>query len=304
MFLLQANGKMTANQLADRLNVSRRTILRDVDALCIAGVPLITEDGYGGGIYLDEAYRVSLTGLNPDEIRALFVSSAPGPLADLGLEQAAENTLLKLLSSLPSLHHHIVDQVQQRFYIDPSWWWHDSKSSLQYLTALQQGVYENRCVRVTYERGSGEIVERTLEPYGLVAKASVWYLVARRDDEYRTYRVERFQSVFLTEGYFQRRNSFDLVEYWGESTKQFVAEITYYEFVISIPLIRLQFLKWHVSGRYEIIDPLPSEKITVRVRLNSLDAARMLVLGLGSETEIISPPELKEAVIRAARSFL
>lgn len=178
MLILQAQGKTTTLSLAETLEVSRRTILRDIEALSIAGVPIHAEAGHGGGVYLDERYRVSLTGLKEAEVRALFVSTRPGPLQDVGLGQAAEATLLKLFAALPSLHRQEAERMQQRIHLDPAWWWHKGET-LPYLETLKTAVFDDYRVQVRYERGDGQIVEYILEPYSLVAKASVWYVIAR-----------------------------------------------------------------------------------------------------------------------------
>ncbi|HEX2906913.1 MAG TPA: HTH domain-containing protein, partial [Phototrophicaceae bacterium] len=188
---LQTRGKVTAQTLAAELGVSRRTILRDVEALSASGIPIYAEGGHGGGIGLDENYRTTLTGLKEAELRTLFIAANTQLLDDIGLGGAAESTQLKLQAALPARHQSIVEQVRQRLYIDPVWWWHDTQPQ-RFWKELQQAVFEDRRIRVTYEYYSGEMVERVLEPYSLVAKASHWYLIGRREAEFRLYRVSRF----------------------------------------------------------------------------------------------------------------
>src|SRR5262245_47693068 len=127
MMLLQNRGKTTAQTLAREMGVSRRTILRDIDALSFAGIPIYAEGGHGGGIALDENYRLSLTGLKEAEVRALFVSNDSRLLSDIGLGQAAESTLPKLFAMLPELHKQAVERIRQRVHIDPLWWWHEEQ---------------------------------------------------------------------------------------------------------------------------------------------------------------------------------
>src|SRR5262245_7324827 len=196
VMLLQTRGKMTTAVLAHELNVSRRTILRDIDALSYAGIPIYADGGHGGGVTLDENYRLSLTGLNESEVRTLFIASNDKLLKDVGLDQAAESTLLKLFAALPALHQPSVDEIRQRIHIDPLWWWHDFQP-MPFWDELQQVVYEDRCIHVVYETYNGQVDERLMEPYSLVAKASLWYLIAKRDGELRMYRVSRFHSVEL-----------------------------------------------------------------------------------------------------------
>ena len=304
MLMLQAQGKTTTYALAETLDVSRRTILRDIDALNIAGVPIHADAGHGGGVYLDEHYRVSLTGLKESEVRALFVSTRSAPLQDIGLGQAAEATLLKLFAALPSLHRQEAERMQQRIHLDSAWWWQRGET-LPHLETLKAAVFDDTRVRVRYERGDGEIVERVLEPYGLVAKASVWYAIARRDDELRTYRVSRFVVVEMMHERFERDPAFHLAQYWHTHASEFVATIPDFIFTLRVAASKLQFLKLYTSDRYIIRDTnLDEAMLTVEVRLSSLEEARMLVLGLGVDAEIMEPDILREAVLRQAQQIV
>jgi predicted DNA-binding transcriptional regulator YafY len=304
MLILQAQGKTKTLVLAKTLEVSRRTILRDIEALSIAGVPIHADAGHGGGVYLDEHYRVSLTGLKEAEVRALFVSTHMGPLKDVGLGQAAESTLLKLFAALPSLHRHEAERMQHRIHLDPAWWWHKGET-LPHLETLREAVFSDCCVQVRYERGDGEVVERILEPYSLVAKASVWYVIARRNDELRTYRVSRFVAVELLPQHFERDTTFHLAQYWHTHTSDFVVGLPDFTFTLCLSVSRLQFLKLYASGRYSIRHTSEDgTQVLVDIRLSSLDEARMLVLGLGTDAEIVEPDVLREAVLLQAQHIV
>jgi predicted DNA-binding transcriptional regulator YafY len=304
MLILQAQGKTTTQALAETLEVSRRTILRDIEALSIAGVPVHAEAGHGGGVYLDEHYRVSLTGLKEAEVRALFVSTRPGLLGDIGLGVAAEAVFLKLLAALPSLHRQEAERIQQRIHLDPAWWWHKGET-LPYLETLKTAVFGDYCVQVRYERGDGSVSERMLEPYSLVAKASVWYLIARRDGELRTYRISRFLAVEVLDARFERNQAFDLDRYWQSQTTEFVASMPHFAFTLQLTAAKVQFMNWYASGRYTIRDTSTDGAVLiVDVRLSSLEEARMLVLGLVTDAEIIEPDTLREAVFLQARQIV
>ena len=162
MLLLQAKGQMTAGQLADELHVSERTIYRDVEALSLAGIPIFTQDGRGGGIGLDVDYRVSLTGLNKQEVQALFVSGAMMPVDELGLAQANETILLKLLASLPSLHRAEAERVRQRIYIDPHDWFGEKPSS-PFLHQIQEAVLADTILGMRYQRSNGSYLSVRLQ---------------------------------------------------------------------------------------------------------------------------------------------
>jgi predicted DNA-binding transcriptional regulator YafY len=172
VMLLQSHGKMTTQSLADRLEVSRRTVLRDIDALSMAGIPIYTDSGHGGGVALDEKYRTTLTGLKESEIRALFIASNNKLLDEIGLGEAAKSTQRKLAAALPAQHQSLVDHIHQRIYIDPLWWWHDAQP-IAFWSELQEAVYQDLCIEVAYENYRGEVSKRILEPYSLVAKSSL-----------------------------------------------------------------------------------------------------------------------------------
>ena len=300
MLILQAQGKTTTSALAEKLEVSRRTILRDIDALSVAGVPVHAEAGHGGGVYLDQHYRVSLTGLNEAEVRALFVSKQAGPLADVGLGRAAEDTLLKLFAALPSLHRREVERIQQRILLDPAAWWPQGEP-LSHLETLQTAVFEDHRVQVRYERGDGQIVERILEPYSLVAKAGLWYVIARREGELRTYRASRFIAVEPLHERFERDAAFDLTTYWQTQVNAFIDNLPSFAFTLQLDATRLRLLRLYAEGGYVVRDTSPDGAVLiVDVRLTSLEEACMLVLGLGTDAEIIEPDELRKAVLLQA----
>lgn len=300
IMLLQTQGKMTAAALAEELEVSRRTILRDVNALSFAGVPIYTEGGHGGGISLDEAYRTTLTGLHEAEVRTLFIASNAQLLSDIGLGDAAESTLLKLNASLPVAHRLSVEHIRQRILIDPAWWWYDS-SAPPFWEQLQQAVYEDRHIAVTYERYDGSVVSRLLEPYSLVAKSSLWYLVARRDGDFRTYRVSRLHALTLHDSHFQRDPAFDLTTYWQQHLETFAETISEYTFTLQIPAGQMNFVHWLTPGRCEVIDD-SGAWVTARFHLESQALARMLVFG--TQAVVLDPPELRDAVVEAARKIV
>lgn len=304
IMLLQARGKMTAHVLAAELGVSRRTILRDVDALSFAGIPIYTEGGHGGGIALDENYRVTLTGLKEAEARTLFLASNERLLKDIGLGEAAESTLLKLFAALPAPHQPSVDFIRQRIHIDPVWWWHDLQP-LPFWPELQQAVNEDRCIQVVYENYNGQVAEYVLEPYSLVAKASLWYLIARREGDLRTYRVSRLQRVTLLDTHFRRPDDFDLPTYWQDHVQDFLASLTGFAFTLRIDSRRMASAKWYTPGRTEIVEPPGSDGwLTVRFWVESIDIAEMFVISMGAQVTVVEPAELRAKVLDTAREIL
>jgi predicted DNA-binding transcriptional regulator YafY len=303
MMLLQTRGKLTAKVLAEELGVSRRTILRDVEALSFAGVPIYSEGGHGGGIALDDHYRTRLTGLHTSEVQALFVANNPAVLRDVGLNDAAEQLLLKLLASLPTVHTLTVDHIRQRLMIDAMWWWHDEKMP-SFWEDLQRAVYEDYVIKAVYERYEGDVVERILEPYSLVNKSSHWYLVAQREGEFRTYRVTRFRDVQLLDQHFTRRADFDLQQYWYAHLQEFIDSFSEYHCTLRVHPDRITFVKWLMPGRWKVDAKNEDVWVTVHLKMDSPLLAKMLVFGLGTFAEVIAPAELAEAVFSDAQELV
>ncbi|HEX2993704.1 MAG TPA: transcriptional regulator [Anaerolineales bacterium] len=304
VLLLQTRGKMTAKALAEELGVSRRTILRDVSALSTSGIPVYSEGGHGGGIALIEEYRTSLTGLNKLEVQTLFIANNTQALREVGLGDAAERLLLKLLAALPKTQHSTADHIRQRLMIDPTWWWHDTTTS-PFWEDLQQAVYEDRLIEATYENYDGEIGERLLAPYSLIYKSSLWYLLAEHEGELRTYRVARFHSVHLLDQSFSRRPGFDLPTYWQTRMQNFSEAFSNYRCTLRIHPERVQFVKWLMPGRWEIVSEANGRGwTTMSLMMDSDLLAKMLVFGLAGFVEVLEPPELWESVLAQADKII
>ena len=226
----------------------------------------------------------------------------------MGLQQAAEDVLLKLVAALPLQRRKEVEKFQQHIHFDPVWWQQEGKLT-PFLSPVQDAVFQNRRLQVIYEGRTGERTERIIEPYGLVAKGDTWYLVATREEEFRTYRVSRFHAVVLLEQHFQRRETFDLPSYWNDYCQQFERNLPQFSFTLQVDPDHLHFLTWYVHGQFQIEKPLKQgqekgEWTIVHLSLSSLEAACALVLRGGQHTRIVEPPELSSAVVRAAREIL
>jgi predicted DNA-binding transcriptional regulator YafY len=304
LMLLQAHGKLTTQQMARDVGVSRRTILRDLDALSTAGIPVYTESGPGGGVALDENYQMALSGLSASDLPALFVSGMPSLLEHVGMEGRADDILLKLFAGLPAYHHQAVQQIRHRLHIDPVWWWYEEQP-LSFWEQLQQAVFEDRKIRAGYERHDGSISERVLEPYSLVSKAGIWYLVARREESWRTYRISRFHQVTLLAERFTRSMDFDLASYWQAHVEEMKSSLPHYDFTLRIPVEKEEFLRFHISGN-SAISELPDEPgwFKAEIQVPSLESAKMLIFGVGAAAEVVEPEELRQAILMEARQVV
>ena len=297
---LQDQGKTTAAVLARTLGVSRRTILRDLEALSLSGIPVLSEGGPGGGIWLDPAYRTSLTGMKEVELRTLLVGGDGRLLDDLGWGHAFRETQRKLRASVPRRFEPGVEVVRRRLVIDSLWWWHEGGDPR--LDTLQTAVWGDRMVEGTYENREGELRAVVLEAYGLAAKAGLWYFIGRREGEWRTYRVSRFGSLRATAP-FRRDPAFDLSQWWPVHAAQFATELTGLRFTLALPEDRVRYLRGIAPGRVEVTGPFADRPgwVTVEVGLDSSLYAELVVLGLGRDCVILGNPELVAAVVSRAR---
>jgi predicted DNA-binding transcriptional regulator YafY len=306
LLLLQVHRRITAGELARRLEVSERTIHRDMEALGIAGIPVFAERGIGGGWSLLEEYRTNLTGLNKAEIQALFLAGPSRLLADLGLEKASDAALIKLLAALPSCNRGDAEYIRQRIHIDITGW-NRPDESFPFLPTIQEAIWRERKLLMTYERGGGcDPVERLVDPLGLVAKGSVWYLVAAVDGENRSYRVSRVRGAVPTGEPLERPAGFDLAAYWQQSAAVFKAHLPQYQALLRVAGDVLPRLGY--AGRFariEHIDP-PAEDgwSEVRMRFQFEQEACEYVLSFGDRVMALAPETLREKVVTMAQSVI
>jgi predicted DNA-binding transcriptional regulator YafY len=299
VLLLQANGRMTAETLASRLEVSQRTILRDMDALSSAGVPVIAERGTGGGWRLIDGYETKLTGLTPAEIRSLFLARPPVLLAELGIKEAADAAWLKLRAALPVGVRHQAEFVRERLLID-SRNWRDAAESLTSLPVILEALWVARRLKFQYVKSDGESSEREVDPLGLVARANNWYLVAARGDERRTYRVSRILAAEILRAPCSRPDKFDLAAYWEASTNRFREHLPRYEATF---LVTPAILPWVRYRSRRVIEQMEAgDRIRVSMRFDAPEECRQFALAFGAELEVVEPPELREYVVATARA--
>ncbi|HEX6479814.1 MAG TPA: YafY family protein [Ktedonobacteraceae bacterium] len=303
LMLLQTRKKVTAQTLAKRLEVSERTIYRDLEALSTAGIPVYAERGPHGGCSLLEDYRVNLNKLTENEVNTLFMSGAAGPLADLGLGKAREDALLKLLAALPSVYRGNAERARQRIHLDAASWFYRGEE-VPHLPLIQEAVWNDRRLRLTYQRGDYELVERVVDPYGLVAKASIWYLVAGSQEaagEMRVFRVSRIQSLAVTEEYFDRPAEFDLPAFWARWSAEFEASRPRYPVKLRvlagyIPILTQVMGDWVQALVKEADPPGPGGWITLPMMFETLPEARSKLLGFGTSVEVLEPQELRDSI--------
>jgi predicted DNA-binding transcriptional regulator YafY len=306
LLLLQANGLMSARALAARLEVSERTVHRDMDALSIAGVPVYAERGRRGGWALLDPYRTDLTGLTEAELRSLVLAAAPGMLADLGLGEAADRALVKLLAGLPEARRRAAESARGYLYVDPTGWRRPDEAA-PFLPALELAVRTGRQIAIAYERAfDRSVVERVANPLGLVVKGSVWYLAATVEGQARTYRASRLRAVTILEAPLERPDTFDLATFWRGSSADFRAALPAHRAVLRVSANGMSRVRlgWRFAALEAESEPDAEGRVTCTIRADSLDMAVECVLSLAGQAEIIEPLELRDRVGVAARAAL
>jgi predicted DNA-binding transcriptional regulator YafY len=304
---LQAQGLRTAASLAEELEVSVRTIYRDIDALSAAGVPIYADRGAGGGFRLLDGYRTRLTGMTGPEAQALLFAGLPGPASQLGLAEAYFSSRLKLLASLPPVLRDEAVRINACFHLDTDAW-NPEETSLDLLPDLARAVWEQRRCRIDYRswtRDSAPLVE----PLGLVLKAGSWYLIARTSRAPLTYRLSSIGSVVVLDATFDRAPDFDLAAYWRDAQEAFTARLEKDWARLRVRphrVERLRRISASVARRLEVLghDARSPEWLDVRMPIESIAHATGELLRFGGDLEVIEPVELRSALREAARSMM
>jgi predicted DNA-binding transcriptional regulator YafY len=296
---------MSAPELAAELEVSVRTIYRDLEALSAAGVPVYSETGRHGGARLVDGYRTRLTGLTVDEADAVLLAGIPGPAAELGLGTVLAAAQLKVLAALPPELRSRATRVQERFHLDAPGWFHRAEET-PHLATIAEALWGDRRVRVGYRRADGATVERTLDPLGLVLKAGTWYLVARPADDdagVRTYRASRILAAEVLDEPFDRPGDFDLVEHWAASADHFEQGLYRLAARVRIRPQHLGDVRWTLDPDAEPPAPDDGGWVEVDIFNERLDYLAVDLLRFGADVEVLEPPELRERVATTARAM-
>ncbi len=300
LLLLQARGRMTAPQLAEELEVSVRTVYRDLEALSAAGVPVYSEPGRHGGAQLIDGWRTRLTGLTGEEADTLPLLGMPAAAAELGLGAVLAAAQVKVLAALPPELRSRASRVAERFHVDAPGWFHRDEE-VPCLAALAEAMWDDRRVTVRYRRRD-RAVTRTIDPLGLVLKGGTWYLLADHEGQPRTYRVGRVESVEPGER-FERPAGFDLVRRWEESSDAF--ERTMHRVVARVRIVddRAWLLeRWldPVAARALALEPAVDGWVEATFPTESVEIALPHLLQLGDAVEVLGPPELRERIAAEA----
>jgi predicted DNA-binding transcriptional regulator YafY len=290
LLLLQTRGRLTAAELAERLEVSVRTVHRDVESLAAAGVPVEAVRGPAGGYRLAGGYRTRLTGLTADEAEALFAAGMPGPAAELGLGGEFAAARLKLLAALPHELQERATRAERLFHLDTRGWFR-AEDRVPHLPALAAAVWQGCRARIRYREG-GLVVQRTIDPLGLVLKGGAWYVVARRSVGMRVYRVSRVASVRALEETFERPSAFELTVFWEQWSRSFEETLPRVEVTVRVD----EDVRRWLPG-----EPRVDEDGRTVVAFAHLGDAYRELLRFGTQLEVLEPAELRERIAETSR---
>ena len=302
--LLETRGRMSATALADALEVSVRTLYRDVDQLSAAGVPIYAERGRHGGFALLPGWKTTLTGLTPSEAQGVFLSGLPGPAQDLGLGGDVAGARLKLLAALPAAWREDAQRVSARLHLDPVDWYRESDPTPHLLT-VAAAVWSGHQIAMRYTSWT-DTVERTVSPLGLVLKAGVWYLVAMPTgaDERapRTYRVSNILAATVQGKSARRPARFDLPAYWAASIQRFESGLYTGEAVLLATPAGLRGLRVLSSAVARAVAAAPPSRrkdgrTAVTIPIESVEHACGQLMRLSPQVEVLRPVALRRALV-------
>lgn len=301
LLLLQANGRMSAGTLARRLEVSRRTIYRDVEALGASGVPVVVDQGRDGGVSLLAGWRTDVTGLTEQELSALLAFASSGPAADLGLGEHVGRAAQKVAAAArPGPAPAAGRRFQDRILIDNDPWMAPRRVP-PHLARVQDALWSDRRLHMHYRRGDGTASERVVDPYGLIAKNGVWYLLAGTPSGVRTFRVSRVEEATVTEELFERPAGFDLERVWHQHTATLRPPERFAVTVRADPEEAAQFLRF--AARFIRPAPEGADPSTVVVEFAAPGEAAFYLASFGGVVEVLDPPEVRERLAEIGRGL-
>lgn len=306
--LLETRGRMSAQALAEMLEVSVRTLYRDVDQLTAAGVPIYAERGRAGGFQLMEGWKTTLTGFTASEAKAVFMSGLAGPAAQLGLGQAVADAELKLMTALPLHQRDDARRFQSRFHLDPVDWYREAEP-VPLLSVVSTAVWQDKQLAIAYESWKRE-TQRVVNPLGLVLKAGSWYLIAARNDKPLnnplTFRISNIQSATVLHEKSLRPRKFDLAAYWAESIRRFETQLYQSHAVVLASrsgIKQLRALSAAVAKAVAASSQRNGDHVKLRIPIETIEHASSQLLTLAPEVQVLEPATLRTAIKKRLRDI-
>ncbi len=305
ILLLQTHQSITAKTLSEKLEVSERTIYRDMDVLSSLGIPIYSERGRNGSFKLNGKFQTSLTGLTHNDI---YYFSLPVPkklIDDLNISTPNDSSYMKLLSTAPEETKSSLTDIKNLLYIDiDSWTKETYETDRHVLLELQHAVWKSVAIDLTYDK-TNEMKHYHLKPLALVLKRSVWYLVAMDDQCIKNFRVDRMLQLEIKSANFTRPADFNLETYWHTTVNKFRKELPKYTVIIDISEELGKQLKRRKSIRI-IEEAFNSSTHVYRLKIlfDIEFEAMQFVFEYGNRIKIIEPKSLIDSLKRKAKEIL
>lgn len=289
LLLLQQRGRVTAREVANELEISERTARRDLEALGLAGIPVYSQAGRGGGWRLVGGARTDLSGLTAAEARALFLVAGPAS----GGAPAVRSALRKLVGALPEPFRVEAESAAASLHVDNVAWGRAGDATVPpFLDPLQQAVIDGVQVELGYVARDGRSSSRAVHPLGVVAKGPAWYLVAGTDRGQRTFRIDRVTDVTRTDRPATRPDGFDLPAEWRAIAEAIDRSGTPIEIRAVADPDHVDVLRWILGSRLDVGGPGP-DGVEVVIRGHSSRSIAGELAGLGSWLHVTSPEEVR-----------
>jgi predicted DNA-binding transcriptional regulator YafY len=300
LLVLQARGRVTAAELAEELEVSVKTARRDLEALAMAGIPVYSQAGKGGGWSLVGGARTDLSGLTAAEARTLFMVAGPSSTAT----PEAKAALRKLVQALPETFRAEAEAAASAVVLDPAAWGGTSRPRPPHLDALQRAVVDGVQVRLGYADRTRSESERVVHPLGLVEKDSIWYLVADTANGLRTFRVNRVRSVTSTGEAVVRPGGFDLAATWESVVATMEERRTSRRAVVRVPAGAHLGLRAQFGPTARVLGELDDGRLEVEIGARTAGMIAERLAGWGDAVEVVDPPEVREELARIGRQLV
>lgn len=300
LLLLQQRGSVTAAEVAAELEMSPRTARRDLEALAAAGVPVYSRAGRGGGWSLVGGARTDLSGLHADEARALFLVAGPAASASPEVKSA----LRKLVRAMPETFRTDAAAASAAIVIDPSQWGHPSRKVPEFLDAVRASVLDSWRTRIGYTDRRGVVSERVIDPYGVVDKRGVWYVVAGTDSGRRTFRIDRITSVTALDETFDRPADFDLERAWHEASSAFTNQWQRCVADLLVDAGTVHLLENKAGSAISVGELTGDGRRHVVLTAPAIQAAAVTLAGFGRQVEVVEPAELRAELAEIGRRLV
>ncbi len=302
LLLLQTRDRVTAQELAEQLEVSVRTVYRDMESLSAAGIPVYGESGHEGGYRLLGGFRTRLNGMTADEADSLFLTGLPGAAADLGLSSVVTAAQLKVLSALPPELRDRAGRISERFHLDAAGWYREPESA-PHLTTVANAVWAQQRLRLRYLRwAQPHVVDRTMDPLGLVLKGGQWYLVGSVNGRASTYRISRIVEVKVVDETASRPEDFDLIGYWRKYLSEFDERRLRETATLRVsPLVFDELPRYFEPAVVRAAQASAGEPDAegwreIALPMESVEWSLPEILRLGSGAEAMGPKELRDRI--------